>query len=39
MAGLKDVGLVCELDTDTGVLLTGGCCFFRRESCNKTSID
>lgn len=23
----------CELGTDTGVLLTGGCCFFRSVSC------
>lgn len=33
MAGLN-VGLGCGLGTDTGVLLTGGCCFFLKESCN-----
>lgn len=32
MAGLN-VGLGCGLGTETGVLLTGGCCFFLSESC------
>lgn len=31
MAGLN-VGLGCGLGTETGVLLTGGCCFFLSES-------
>lgn len=31
MTGLN-VGLGCGLGTDTGVLLTGGCCFFLSES-------
>lgn len=31
MAGLN-VGLGCGLGTDTGVLPTGGCCFFLNES-------
>jgi len=34
MAGLN-VGLGCGLGTETGVLLTGGCCFFLSESCGK----
>lgn len=31
MAGLN-VGLGCGLGTETGVLPTGGCCFFLKES-------
>lgn len=36
MAGLN-VGLGCGLGTDTGVLPTGGCCFFLKESCQTKS--
>lgn len=28
----------CGLETDTGVLLTGGCCFFLRESCRRAEM-
>ena len=37
MAGLN-VGLGCGLGTETGVLPTGGCCFFLKESYRREDV-